>query len=437
MGIIAMNQAVYTVRLGQSKALTDGFFERYNQDKTLGDRLRGQHKNLAGILIYYFSKEIKKAQAFGDGVREGASLPTLRTNNSQLARKLGTCEKTVRNLRKRLETAKIIIKTVFHGSNSSYELTLSPAILHISKQGDSENRILYFSKAHAATDSFFDPTRKNLPHTVTRTVQDTNKLNKLEGVDFQQKPESQSVEGKKDVDKLLIGSGKMPETVENQQLEPIQATQEPNSGYETSKNRQETAPPVAAHPPKVAPNTVAEAVAHQPREIRDKIQRHVDRLFSIALINLYDGRWLTDDEKEKGKARLAEYFAYSDPDRYTSGANEITTRIILAKRYVEKLNSKGQILWTTPIPSAYFDFRMEKGFSKTKSWYKSHKKKRLEITLNTTLTKAVNFYTRSLDDGAKIGPAEAYRIVTQNLGKKSKELVRLFNEQISGLKQTA
>ncbi|MCB0654190.1 MAG: hypothetical protein KDC85_23115 [Saprospiraceae bacterium] len=435
MGILG-TQAVYTVRLGQSKALADGFFDRYNQDKPLGDRLRGQHKTLTGILVYYFSKEIRKAQAFGDGVREGASLPTLRTNNNQLARKLGTCEKTVRNLRKRLETARIILKTVFHGSNSSYELTLSPAILHISKQGDSENRVLYFSEAHAASDSFFDPKRKNLPHTVTRTVQDTIKLNKLEGVVFQQKPENQSIEGKKDVDKLLIGKGELPKTVENQQFEPVQATPEPDSGYEPCKTRQETAPRVAAHPPKVAPDTVAEAVAHRPKPIREKIQRHVDRLFSIALINLYDGRWLTDEEKEKGKARLAEYFAYSDPNRYTAGADEITGRIILVKVWIQRKEKKGDTRWTTPIPSAYFDIRNEKGFSQTKAWYKKHKAVRHEITLKTTVTKAVNFYMRSLEDGAKMSPSEAYRIITQRLGKRSQELVRLFNEQIAGLQKT-
>lgn len=428
---------VYTIKLGKSKGLLDGFFDRYNKDKPLGEQLRGQHKNLSGILIYYFSKELRKAQAFGDGVKEGAELPALRTNNKQLGQKLGTCEKTVRNLRKRLEAAKIITQTVFHGSNSSYELTLSPAILHISLQNDYENRVLYFSKAHATSDSFFDPQRKNLPHTVSRTLQDTIKLNKLEGVDFQQKPENQSIEGKMDVDKLLSGEGNMPEHVENQPLKPIQATPEPDSGYERCKTRQETPPQVAALPPKVAPETIAEAVAHLPKNIQDKIKRHVDRLFSIAMINLYEGRWLTVEEKEKGKARLAEYFAYSDPNRYSAGANEITGRIILVKGWIDRREKKGETGWTTPIPSAYFDFRNEKGFSQTKAWYKKHKAIRNQITLKTTLTKAVNYYMRSLEDGAKISPSEAYRIVTQRLGKKSNELVRLFNEQISGLKQTA
>jgi predicted Zn-dependent protease len=162
----------------------------------------------------------------------------------------------------------------------------------------------------------------------------------------------------------------------------------------------------------------------------------VGRLFSIAMINLYDGRWLTETEKEKGKARLAEYFAYSDPDRYSAGANEITSRIILAKRYIEKVN-KNETVWTTPIPSAYFDIRQEKGFVRTKSWFKKHKQKRMEINRNVILTKAVNFYMRSLENGAQLGPAEAYRIVTQRLGKKSQQLVLLFNEQISGLQQIA
>lgn len=428
---------VYTLKLGKSKNLLDGYFNRYNSDKPLSHRLRGQHKSMVGHLIYYLSKEIEKAQAFGSGVREGAELPTLRTNNKQLARKLGACEKTIRNLRKRLEIANVITKTTFHGSNSSYELTLSPAILHISRQGESENRVLHFSKNFNPPAVFPDSQRKKLPHTVTRTVQDTNKLNKLEGVNFQQKTENQSFKGKKIVDKLWTGRGEMPEHVENQQLKPVQATQEPGSGYEPCKSRQETTPPVAAHPPKVAPDTVAQAVAHQPKKIQDKIRRYVDRIFSIALINLYDGRWLTDEEIERGKARLAEYFAYSDPARYTAGANEITGRIVLVKGWLDRRERKGETGWTTPIPSAYFDFRNEKGFSKTKSWYKKHRAIRNEISRKTILTKSINFYMRSLEDGAKMGPTEAYRLITQRLGKQSQVLVQLFNEQITGLKQIA
>jgi hypothetical protein len=181
-----------------------------------------------------------------------------------LSRKLGTCDKTIRNLRKRLETAGIITKTIFHGSNSSFEIFLSPAILHISRQGDPENLVSHFSKAHAVSDSFLDSERKSLPHTVTRTVQDTIKLNKLEGDDFQQAPENQPLEGQNAVEKLLTGSGETPEHVENQQLKPTQATQEPDSGYEPSKNTPETPPLVAQLPPEVAPDSVKQAVRHLP-----------------------------------------------------------------------------------------------------------------------------------------------------------------------------
>lgn len=427
----------YTIHLGKSKKLFEGFRDRYNKNIPLSRRLRVSHKALADLLIYYYSKEIQRAQAYGNGVTEGVELPNLRTNNIQLSRKLDTCEKTVRNLRKRLEKANIITNTIFHGSNASYELTLNPAILHIAAQGQSENRISNFSKNHTPTPVFSDSKSPILPHTVTRTIQDTIKLNKLEGVNFQQKSENQSFKVEKDVGKLLTGCGEMPEHVENQQLKPIQATPEPDSGYEPCKTRQETAPPVAAAPPQVAPGFVSDAVAHLPEKIQKKVQRHVDRIFSIAVINLYTGRWLSNEEQERGKARLAEYFVYSDPARYTAGANEITARIMLVKGWLDRREKKGQTGWTTPIPSAYFDVRNDKGFSKTKAWYKKHRAVRNEISRKTMLTKSVNFYMRSLEDGSKMSPSEAYRIVTQRLGKKSKALVQAFNEQIAGLKQTA
>lgn len=423
----------YYIKLGWSKKLSDRYIKRYNQDKELKDRLRASHISLVNILIYYYSKEIKKKTALGI-IQEGQELPSLRTNNEQLSQRLGVCLKTVLNLRKRLEKANIITRTIFHGSNSSYELFLNPGIIHISMTGEPENRILFFSTSTPPQDFFSDPKRKSLPHTVTGTRQDTSKLNKLEGVDFQESPESQPVTEKNDVDKVLKPCGKMPtklpEPPENQQIKPNQVTQDPNSGYARSKTDSRNAPQVAAHPPKEMPEFFHQVSEHLPQNQASRLAKITDRILKIAIINLYKDRWLNETEKARARAAIAEYFAFSDPEKWAAGSSEIVQRIFLVKRWIDKQEKKNNYSWTTPIPSAYFNIRNKKGFAVTKTWFKGHKQARNEINFQTTITKAVNQYLKCFEPENNLSQAETYRKISQQLGKKSKQLLDEFNRQI-------
>lgn len=431
---------MYTIKLGKSKKLARLFIEQYNVGKKLGEQLRANHRSLLGGLIYYYSEELKSAQAYGKALKEGRSLPELRTNNSQLKEFLGTCRRTVQNLRERLVAANIITETVYHGSNSSYGIRLNPAILFLSIKGNSENQILKFQAPE--NPPAIAAHMQTLRHTVTSvTSLGTNKLIKLEGVDFQQKIDNQPTEGKEAVDKAGTDGGKENPIVEKQHGKHITATREPQEQQEPRQVTKETAtnpeqsPPVALAPPQEAPDSIKEATKGMARIEQMKVERHVERLWTIILLNLYENDWLSEAEIQRGKGRIAEYFTYTKPKHYSKVAAEFTDRIMLVKKWIARGKAKGNE-WKTPIPSAYFDIRKEYGFRKTKAWYKKHLEVRHEINEKTKLTKAVNAYVRSLEDGSKIAPAEAYRRIVQRLGKQSKRLVSLFHEQIAGLKNT-
>ena len=414
---------IYTLKIGKSKKLLEGYSERYNQGKPSVMRLKGMHILLAEKLFYYYSKHIGKVQGHGNTVQKGTDLPELRTNRAQLSKKLMCSEKTVYNLIQRLMAAKIIIDKVSHGSNSSFGLKFNPAVLHISSNIDPTNQVLYFNdqyrpQASAATDSgssFFGGSEKNLPHTVTSTFQELKKeiKEKVANVD---KPHSTG----KDMNKEAASS----------------RDENPYTGYTANKSNSPkdatgTPPQVAAVPP-AGYETIAESAAHLSTANQKRLETRVQIIWDVAFRKFYKHFYLVDREVERAKARIAEYFVYSDPKRWDAGAQEIITRLGLVEKWQKKsAEAKDRNTWSFPLPSTYFDIRNQKGFMATKSWYKRHTAYRAEVNKQIILTKAVQKYLRSLNDNSKTSPTEAYRQICQHLGKQSKNLVNQFNEKIA------
>src|SRR5690606_14719491 len=127
-------------------------------------------------------------------------------------------------------------------------------------------------------------------------------------------------------------------------------------------------------------------------------------------------KWISDEEAERGRARLAEYFTYAHPDGWPGGAAEILERIMLVRKWIERGRKEDKKRWV-PLPSDYFDIRNRTGFRATKKWYKDHTKAKAEIKANELLTKAVKEYLKSREPGAVRGPSETYRRISQRLGK--------------------
>lgn len=442
----------YQVKWAKSKKLLDSYIDRYNADRPLREQLRSGHKSLAQYLLYLYSLSIAKEQAYGDRVELYQSLPPLRTNNVQLSKAMGCSERTIINLRERLKQAKVIEKEQFRGSNASYEVALSGAVVHIQAAGEPENII-----------HFFHPKAKSLRHTVTRTKQVTNKLIKLDGLDFQQQADFQSNEWRSTVEKCWQSCGKGENVVENQATGSIPDTQDTRAGYETVRCEQGTPPELRGTPRgklgsgkgevgrdlagkeerqdgsakselgigrDFAPSKLAEVLVDVDLENAKAIRRHVQMIWACAQMNLYQDKWIADEEVERVKAVLAEYLVYADPSRYQAGTAEILERIILVRRWIERGQKIGQRRWV-PLPSRYFDYRNENGFTRTKKWFKAHIKAKAEIKAKELLTKAIKEYLKAKAGGAKISPSETYRRIAQRLGKYDQALLNQFHEQIA------
>lgn len=485
------NSQRYQLKWAKSKKRLDEYIEHYNADKPLRAQLRPHHKALAQYLLYIYSRSIIKAQAYGGGLSECSPLPLLRTNNVQLAKAMGCGERTIINLRERLKAAKVITKEVFRGSNASYEVGLSDAVIHIQRAGEPANIV-----------HFFGASRKTLRHTVTgKTIQETKELIELSGLDFQQPSDFQANELVFAVENDVNTCGKPESVVENQhpssspETPDTPETLETRTGNENGSANQETPPELRRTPqrpvpqrqdshqseaelsevpthsvgtgkaksvsrtrktpstmdhgpttpkpttpqlpnPTTPPKTLIEALKGIDPQITTSITRHVNIIWTCALLNLYDDKWIAEEEAERAKAVLAEYFIYTTPDRFQAGAAEIIERIVLVRRWIERGQAKGENRWV-PLPAKYFDFRNQKGFTRTKPWFKAHMKAKAEIKAKELLTKAIKEYLRAQEPGAKIGPSETYRRIAQRLGKYDSDLLNRFHAQIANVHATA
>lgn len=479
----------YDLKWAKSKKLLEAQIEAYNQDKPLGEQLRSAHRKLMEYMLYLYSLTLKKHQAYGPGLEPGASLPPLRTNNEQLAGEMGCSTRTIINLRDRLAAAGLITADKWRGTNSSYELAMSFNIIQLERRGDPTNLVRQFAPPLSASPAVAlakagqsdealskadqpspqdagatpPPPQKNqaptppensrmaktLRHTVSREhIQDTNELIELSGVDFQKTSDFQADTNFSNVESC----GKRPKSVENTsenpQLVNDPVTQDTFTGYTTGRTPAGTRPPSSAAPPRdrrslgeggpkppagapAPPETLVEVVEGLPDEQIRAIGRHVDAIWNAAAAELYADKWICDQERARARARIAEYFIYARPDRYTAGAAEILERIMLVSKWIQRGQAQEQNRWV-PLPSIYFDYRNERnGFTRTKAWYKEHLQAKREIKDNEILTKAIKEYLRSQEDGAPIGPAETYRRIAQRLGKRSKQLLNRFHESIN------
>ncbi|MEL6393879.1 MAG: hypothetical protein AAFR97_14115, partial [Bacteroidota bacterium] len=177
------------------------------------------------------------------------------------------------------------------------------------------------------------------------------------------------------------------------------------------------------------PENLKSVVGHLSRHRQHQLARYVRTMWNAAKSELYHSHYLDERQEALAQVALSEYLAYSDPARWKVGANEVITRIQLVRRWIDRRHDAGKKAFV-PIPEIYFDFRNERGFRATKTWYKQHLRNLTQIKNKELLTKARNEYLRSLEPNATTSPTETLRRILQRLGKRSQELAREFKTAV-------
>lgn len=433
------------VRKYKTRAKIQEFVQSYNNSlpdtaagrRPLGQMLRQQHVHLIEHLVELLQLEISKTRAMGLGPELGDALPSIRTNTVQLAKRLNCCERTVRGLRDRLKESRVIEAEKWHGTNSGYEIWINRDLLFLaSKVTENDNAADFFSvpeitNNYIKTETTF-PGRpaarsvQTLPHTVTsKTPLVTKEVNKESGAAIQPLVDNQAVTVKKDVENPKNNGENTLKKVEKPQN--LQKTGYLKLVTGPASENPDTSPPVPAAPPKKSPDTLAEVLAGLDRPDALALDRLVQMMTRAAVITLYSDWWIADSEYERIRARLAEYLRYSGKHLWKDGAHQVIERMGLVAKWIKDHYPNGD--YKKQLPSIYFDIRNEgkAAFTGTKSWYLRHKEEQRKIHNSILLTKAINEYLRSLEPGAAVGPAEAYRKISQRLNKRDKGLLIKFH----------
>jgi hypothetical protein len=179
----------------------------------------------------------------------------------------------------------------------------------------------------------------------------------------------------------------------------------------TEVSEQEHAPgPAVERPVKNASNELAKL-----------INFHIERAWAVLLSMFYRERYLSEHEISMAKAFLYQYFSAAHTKRsLASLSNQYFERLTLVYFYVKK--SPAHFM---PRPGLWLDPRFKHGFAGTRDWLEKDKLRRAEIKGYNQNRKRL---AELLQDYYAEPTALMYQKASQELGKKrDKELLDLFN----------
>lgn len=246
---------VFHLKLGKSKKLVDDYVLAYNSGRKLNEQLRPGHRQLVEKLLWMYSLELERTQAYAGPISAGSILPVLYTNNAQLARAMGCCRRSIINLLSRLLKSGLVASKDWRGSNTSYALSFNLAVIWLeSRQSHPHNAAAGFQPPAPAPGAPAQAPQggvKTLRHTVTGKETRNLKINKLSGASCQPAAPAAGAQDGAEA------------PADNRQPGSVQATTPgtPSTGNEEAGNQPGTAPPVAAPPPAQADDLTPEAAA--------------------------------------------------------------------------------------------------------------------------------------------------------------------------------
>ena len=421
---------------GSFRAL-DRHITAYNlRQESLSEKLRG------GVILT--AKELIRVYAatlFHLKVKSGQErLPALRTNSPQLATLAQVSDRTIRRHIGKLESAGVIVRRVFHGTQSDYELEINPDLLSIAHQASKESVLKKVD----------NPTKFQSPKTSKWTkcpLTDTGNIenNIVKAVDnclLEQPGSAENVPGnalkrreptltgvdnpvKKHIEQLVpheiqnkvaeqVLSGYTREKVTGQNQYPPGKTKKPcaeqkkiNSaeeiitGNDTTGGLEEGAMPDIARETREKVQEMREAGAGGKSEDHGSrstfLKKYCGQLWSLALDILYKDRFLTDSQLEAGERQIMKFY---EPVS-TEGLPKIH------QKYVERIHMVGKFIAKDPqnryvqLPDRYFSTSNPHGFRGTKQWYDKQQKRKQEVQATSVMRAQLRRLSKAKKKGSQ------------------------------------
>jgi len=414
------------------KALNAHIDVHNKRTKELKDKVRLSVVATARELIRLYGASLVKANRVEKLDLE--NLPSLRTNNVQLAKAGHGSGRTIQRHLLKLKKAGIITKKVWHGSNASYEVWINPDILKIkeskpAKTPEELKEELNKIAERALEKELSSEKNTKCPHTETGN----NKNNiVIEGVKVDKSDDCESG-GEGMCDETIRHEPKLMDDAAGNDTGNATGNTERGNPFggkyrgTGKKMRSRLEKKGAGGRASEADQTIVEN--ENQLERKREIDFHVDLLWSMAKNTLYSERYLTNGQVEKAKAHLYEWYDAVSTERLSWIHQVYTERIALAHKYVKK-DPRNRFI---TLPATYFDLENMKGFRGTKVWWEKQTAHEREVKHKLVLHAQVRRFLNNLKKNSadRIPPLKLFRDCEARIGKLGdSSLLEAFHAQV-------
>jgi hypothetical protein len=380
----------------------NSFIDSYNEKvESKKDRLRTGTVMTAKELIRIYGISLLKAN--GSIKIDQKNLPTLQTNNVQLSKLVKCSTRTIQRHLIKLKKAGFILKKVFHGSNSNFELLINPTILFIKQSIDVDKMKNALAQAFSRSKQQDDPARvpavlkTNCPHTYSRNNRNINNILITVSNRFKTSGNGAGYIGG------YTGeiARSVPETIQK-----MPETGEIASRAEKSEN-----------------------LNLSPDPARDNsLNLYVSLLWMMSRNLLYRHTDLTDNQVLIAKKLIRKLYDPVPTERLHLTHQHYSDRIALVSKYLKKDPAR-----FVPLPYKYFDTTNGTGFVGTKKWYYDDLKRKIEVHRELTLSRLIRKYQNNekKPSAHKKQPLQLFRECENTLGKfDDPSLVQRFHAAV-------
>lgn len=383
------------------KAL-DRFIDLFNErTEKSAQRLRTGAVMTAKELIRIYGVSLLKAGDVQQITKE--NLPTLQTNNQQLARLVKCSARTIQRHIVRLQAAGIITSKTFHGSNANYELLINPEILLIKEKLSVEKATQVLEESlEAARKKDLSATLSTLPtskcpHTYSSNTSNI-KNNRIIPVDNLKRSSlpltAESVTG----DATGNTTGNAGEIVQEKFEKQIFKKNFEEAGEIVSR---------AARPGdrNVPSGTVRD----------NSLILYSSLLWMMARNLLYRNVDLTENQVNVAKALVRKLYEPIATENLSKVHSNYVQRIALVDKYIRKDPAKRFVT----LPYLYFNTNNPNGFVGTKKWFYDDQKRKEEVKRELTVSRLIRSYLNNeKQEAVKRKPSlQLFRQCENTIGK--------------------
>jgi len=398
------------------KALSS-YIKHYNMEAERNQTIKTSMILTAQELIKIYGVSLAKANSIQE--IDKSNLPSLKTNNSQLASRTQASTRTIQRHIKRLLEAGIITKKIFHGSNSSYELFINEKILLATcRLSVNEAKMALELRLNPVsqdtnTQGFKNTSKTFCPHTDTRNNSyKTN--NVIKGVDNLSIGSILKSEG---YDTGNNSGNSLERSSAKKQNDLNISTGNVLTGYTGGKVQEKNKDTGGKVQEKRAEaDKKADLKNRKEAEARcTSLNFYVKMLWTLAQNVLYRGVYLTDRQMEIGQKLLYKWYEPVSTANLADVHQIYIERIGLVRKFIEKDPHRRFV----QLPNRYFDPYNPNGFAGTKKWYKIHRERQHEVQIKLILHAQIKrFLNNEKKEASKRKPPlELYRDCEQRIGK--------------------